>query len=103
MILVVCPNPSIDTYAWLPVFKKGQANRISGLKEFPGGKGIHVAMALKEFNAQVSLLGNWAGTNGQWIKEAYQLTGMEILGPQLNGNTRKCYTFRSELDNDLNN
>ncbi|SDD81963.1 tagatose 6-phosphate kinase [Pricia antarctica] len=28
---------------------------------------------------------------------------MEILGPQLNGNNQKCYTFRSELDNDLNN
>ncbi len=103
MILAVCPNPSIDTYAWLTVFKKGQTNRISGMKEFPGGKGIHVAMALKELNVQVSLLGNWAGTNAQWIKEAYQLTGMEIFGPQLNGNTRKCYTFRSELDNDLNN
>ncbi|SDD81994.1 tagatose 6-phosphate kinase [Pricia antarctica] len=48
MILAVCPNPSIDTYAWLTVFKKGQANRISGMMEFPGGKGIHVAMALKE-------------------------------------------------------
>lgn len=103
MILAVCPNPSMDTYAWLSVFKKGQANRISHMKEFPGGKGIHVAMALKELNVQVSLLGNWAGTNGQWIKEAHQLTGMEILGPQLKGNNRKCYTFRSELDTDLNN
>lgn len=103
MILTVCPNPSIDTYAWLQSFKKGQANRISKMKEFPGGKGIHVAMALKELNCPVALIGNWAGTNGQWIKAASQLEGVEIVGPQLNGNNRKCYTFRSDLEEDLDN
>ncbi|ASV29196.1 1-phosphofructokinase family hexose kinase [Maribacter cobaltidurans] len=103
MVLTVCPNPSIDTYAWLDSFKIGQVNRIIELEEFPGGKGIHVAMALKELGVPVSLLGNWAGPNGHWIKKTYPLRGIEIGGPQLRGSTRKCYTFRSELDNDLNN
>ncbi len=103
MILTVCPNPSIDTYAWLQTFRNGQANRISRIKEFPGGKGIHVAMALKELNCPVSLIGNWAGTNGEWIKTSSQLEGIEIVGTQLNGNNRKCYTFRSSLDKKFNN
>lgn len=103
MVLTICPNPSIDTYAWLPTFVKGQANRIDVMKEFPGGKGIHVAMALKELGCTVSLLGNWAGPNGEWIKESRQLQGIEVMGPELNGNTRRCYTFRSESDAQLNN
>ena len=103
MILCICPNPSIDTYAWLPAFENGQANRITKVSEFPGGKGVHVAMALKEMGASVSLMGCWAGTQGEFIKNAPQLSDVEILGPQLEGNTRKCYTFRSETDLVFNN
>lgn len=103
MILTVCPNPSIDTYAWLQIFKNGESNRITKIKEFPGGKGTHVAMALKELNAPVSLLGNWAGTNGEWIRKSPRLEGVEILGTQLKGNNRKCYTFRSSLEKKFNN
>ncbi len=103
MILTVCPNPSIDTYAWLQIFRNGEANRIAKMKEFPGGKGIHVAMALKELKSAVSLIGNWAGTNGEWIKNNPQLAKIEISGIQLMGNNRKCYTFRSGLEKKLNN
>jgi tagatose 6-phosphate kinase len=103
MILTVCPNPSIDTYAWLEIFRNGEANRITRIKEFPGGQGIHLAMALKELNCSVSLIGNWAGTNGEWIKNSTQLEGIPIKGPNLNGNNRKCYTFRSSFDKEFNN
>lgn len=103
MILAVCPNPSIDTYAWLLTFVKGQTNRISRIEEFPGGKGIHVAMALKELNNQVSLMANWAGINGRWVKECPQLEGIKMAGIELEGNNRKCYTFRSDLDKEFDN
>ena len=103
MILTVCPNPSIDTYAWLQMFKKGEVNRIGSMEEFPGGKGIHVAMALKELKSSVALLGNWAGTNGEWIKKCPQLAEIAITGTELFGNNRKCYTFRSSLDKKLDN
>lgn len=103
MILSVCPNPSIDTYAWLETFANGQANRISAIKEYPGGKGIHVAMALKELNYPVSLIGNWAGANGKWLKENPTLDGIKVLGPELYGNNRKCYTFRSNTDEHFDN
>lgn len=102
MLLSVCPNPSIDTYAWLHSFEIGQSNRIDRLDEFPGGKGVHVAMALKELGNPVSLFANWAGNNGEWIKDAPQLSNVQILGNQLKGNNRKCYTFRS-MDKALDN
>lgn len=103
MILTVCPNPSIDTFAWLQMFKNGEANRITRMEEFPGGKGIHVAMALKELKGEVSLIGNWAGTNGEWIRNSPKLVNIDISGIQLVGNNRKCYTFRSDLDKTFNN
>ncbi|MEC7771760.1 MAG: PfkB family carbohydrate kinase [Bacteroidota bacterium] len=103
MILAVCPNPSIDTYAWLETFKKGEVNRILRIEEYPGGKGIHVAMALNELECPVSLMANWAGSNGEWIKSNERLNGIDVIGPQLAENTRKCFTFRSDFDHKFNN
>lgn len=95
MILCVCPNPSIDTLAWSDPIEYGAVNRIEKLKEFPGGKGTHVALALKELGGDVSLFGNWAGNNGEWIKDTCRRINVHPIGIPLKGNNRKCYTFRS--------
>ncbi len=96
MILSVCPNPSIDTYAWLDNFEVGGVNRIKKLEEYPGGKGVHVALAIAELGVSSKLLANWAGNNGDWIKKECSKRNIEISGIQLPGNNRKCYTFRSK-------
>lgn len=102
MILNVCPNPSIDTFAWFDDFKINQTNRITKIEEFPGGKGTHIALALAELGEKTFLFGNWGGYTGEWIKNASIEKGIDVLGVQLTGNNRKCYTFRS-LNNDLSN
>ena len=96
MILCVCPNPSIDTYAWMSDFEKGGVNRIARLQEFPGGKATHVALALAELGAKTELMGLWAGGAGQWIQEASREKGIFCSGPKIPGNNRKCFTFRSD-------
>lgn len=93
MIVSVCPNPSIDTYAWMASFQAGKVNRIEEIQAFPGGKGTHVAMALNELNADVALYGIWAGAAGAWIKKHSNTT---VLGIDIQGENRKCYTFRSD-------
>ncbi|MDG3583564.1 1-phosphofructokinase family hexose kinase [Galbibacter pacificus] len=95
MILSVCPNPSIDTYAWLDSLNPRHANRISWLKEYPGGKATHIAMALRELNQPTALMGNWAGSSGMWIKRECNLKGIRTCGIEIQGQNRKCYTFRS--------
>lgn len=95
MILSVCPNPSIDTYAWLEYLQSGQVNRITKLEEFPGGKATHIAMALQELGQQNTLMGNWAGNTGLWIQEQCAQRGINVAGITLEGQNRKCYTFRS--------
>lgn len=96
MILCLCPNPSIDTYAWMNDFHKADVNRISLLEEFPGGKGTHVAMAINELDGKSELMGAWAGNTGQWIREACKEKGIDSSGPVIPGNNRKCFTFRSQ-------
>ncbi len=95
MILNLCPNPSIDTYAWLNNFEPGGVNRIDKIREYPGGKGIHVALAIAEIGSKATVFGNWAGNTGDWIKNACEQKDVVIAGVELSGNNRKCYTFRS--------
>lgn len=102
MILNVCPNPSIDTFAWFNDFNINRSNRITKIEEFPGGKGTHIALALAELGEKPKLLGNWAGNTGEWIKNACVKRNIDVGGVQIEGNNRKCYTFRSS-QNDLRN
>lgn len=97
MILCVCPNPSIDSYAWMPDFTKGGVNRIDRIQEFPGGKATHVALALTELGAEAELMGVWAGGAGQWVQQASKQKGVSCSGPEVKGNNRKCFTFRSDV------
>lgn len=92
---MVCPNPSIDAYAWFADFKVGEVNRMTRIDSFPGGKGTHVALALTVLGNEVSLMGAWAGNQGEWIKKECAAYGVQTLGPIIEGNNRKCYTFRS--------
>ena len=96
MILNVCPNPSIDSYAWLRKIEPGGVNRIEKLQEFPGGKGVHVALAVSELGTISRVFGCWGGGTGSWIKKACSEKGIQVSGVTLEGNSRKCYTFLSE-------
>ena len=69
-ILVVCPNPAVDIYAYIETFGMGIPNRITEEKRYPGGKGLHVGMALTELDFQVTIAGFWGGETGQWIKKS---------------------------------
>lgn len=101
MVLCICPNPSIDCYAELEQLELGRANRIQSLKEYPGGKGTHVALALAEMKVDVTLFGFWAGSSGHWISDECKKRNIAIKGPEIAGNNRKCYTFKSK-NKDLN-
>lgn len=95
MILCICPNPSVDVFAWVDDIKSGQVNRIQREKRFPGGKGVHVALAIAELGEDVRLLGFWGGATGQWIRERCTESGVSCHGPVVEGWSRTCITFKS--------
>jgi tagatose 6-phosphate kinase len=102
MILCVCLNPSIDTYAWIDNIKLKEVNRLDKIEEFPGGKAVHVALALKELGTKVTLMGIWAGSNGSWLTYNCNERRIDTIGISVKGNNRKCFTIRSKnlnLDN----
>ena len=97
---VICPNPSVDILASIAAIRANASNRIQQEKRFPGGKGIHVALALAELEIPTTLIGFWGNKNGDWLKEsckAYQ-PNLEVVGPQVEGWNRSCYTFQSDAE-----
>lgn len=97
MILSICPNPSIDAITWIDRIIPGKVNRIAKQKEFPGGKGVHVAFAIKEIGDGSAVMAFWAGATGIWIKNECFKKGILCFGLEVNGMNRKCYTFSSGL------
>lgn len=100
MILSVCPNPSVDKYLQLPALKAGKVNRSSDEQPFPGGKGVHVALAVNELGEESSLLGFWGGPTGKWIKETCSSHKIDCYGPDIEGWNRTCITINSHSEFD---
>ncbi|MCF6223815.1 MAG: 1-phosphofructokinase family hexose kinase [Flavobacteriaceae bacterium] len=98
MILCVCPNPAIDKFIIFDNFEKGIVNRVSEERSFPGGKGVHVALGIKELGEDVALLAFWGGLTGQWIKQECESKGIKCYGPEVEGHTRTCFTIKSNND-----
>lgn len=97
MILCLCPNPSVDKFVWLKTFNRNESNRYTKEQHFPGGKGIHVANAIKELGENVCILGFWAGPTGRWLKDQCEKKGIKCYGPEIKGWSRICTTLRSPL------
>jgi fructose-1-phosphate kinase PfkB-like protein len=96
-IICVCPNPAVDAFMDAAEIKKGMLNRVK-TEYFPGGKGLHVALAANEVGEQAVLLGVWAGPTGEWLKEQCEALGVRCFGVEVPGWNRINYTLRSNSD-----
>lgn len=96
MILVLCPNPSVDTQIRLKHLMPGEIQTARSATPWPGGKGVHVALAARELGANVELAGFWAGPTGKWIRLECERLGVLTHGPELEGWTRRCVTYLEE-------
>lgn len=101
MIITLCPNPSVDKILHLEQFHSGQVNKCINQQSFPGGKGIHVALALNELGNDSKIIGFWGGPTGEWIKKECDTLGISCLGPVLSQWSRTCITMltNSEANN----
>ncbi len=97
MILCCCPNLSVDTRVHIDALQIGAVNRATHTEEFPGGKGVHVALAAHALGADVCLLGIWGGSAGAFIRQNCEARGIRCIGPNINQENRRCLSF---TDND---
>ncbi|MCW9707972.1 1-phosphofructokinase family hexose kinase [Fodinibius salsisoli] len=96
MFLTVCANPSVDSFWSIDQIQQGTTNRSTQESFFPGGKGIHTALAINELGENVSTLGVWGGQTGQWLKSECQNQGISTIGPSVEAWTRLCITVDSD-------
>ncbi len=96
MIVCVCLNPSVDMFVWLDHLYPAEVHRAKEEAKYPGGKGVHVALALRELGNEVALLGCWGGATGEWVKQQCKEQGISVHGPDLEGWTRSCMTIKSD-------
>lgn len=96
MILCICPNPSIDKLIYFDTFSLSKTNRIKKELSYPGGKGVHVAIGIKELGEEVALLCFWGGDSGRWIKQECESKGILCFGPNVENYSRTCLTIISK-------
>jgi tagatose 6-phosphate kinase len=100
MILSLCPNPSVDIFVWMDAIHAGKVNRARKEQRFPGGKGVHVALACAELGEEVTLMGFWGGPTGDWIREECARYGIRSTGVELSEWSRTCQSIKSENEYD---
>lgn len=96
MILIVCANPSVDSFWTVETFKKGITNRSKEEMFYPGGKGIHSAFAINELGQEVKALGVWGGQTGQWLRKQCRHKNIKTIGPTVDQWNRLCITMKSD-------
>lgn len=100
MILSVCPNPSVDIFVWMDAIQAGKVNRTKKEQHFPGGKGVHVALACAELGEEVTLMGFWGGPTGDWIRKECMQYGIRSTGVEVPEWSRTCQSFKSDIEYD---
>ena len=97
MIATVTLNPAIDKSVTVPRFEVGKTNRGEVGRSDASGKGVNVAMALKQFGAEVCALGFMAASNGQFIVEALAASGIPADFVSVPGETRVNLKIRDPI------
>lgn len=75
MIYTVTFNPSLDYVVYMDSFAAGEINRAARETIYPGGKGINVALVLRNLNIPAKMLGFIAGFTGQEIERLIKQNG----------------------------
>ncbi len=102
MIYTVTFNPSLDFYAKVNNLKLGAVNRTSAERLTVGGKGVNVALELKELGNDVTALGFTAGFTGAEILEEIEKTGLKHEFISVAGRSRISVKIKSMTETDIN-
>lgn len=103
MIVAICPNPSVDKVLRLKKLHTGRVNRCINEKSYPGGKGVHVGLALKELQTDTKIIGFWGELTGDWIRAKCRSYGITCYGVDIKGWNRTCLTILTSENKNTDN
>lgn len=103
MIYTVTCNPSVDYVVQMEQFQPGMVNRAIGEQVFSGGKGINVAVILKNLGVSNRVLGFLAGFTGDFIERELQAQGCQTAFVRLEkGFSRINIKIKGEEESEIN-
>ncbi len=88
MLYTVTMNPALDKTATIEEFKLGEVNRITSLRQDPGGKGINVSKVAKKLGTTSAALTILAGSTGKKIASMVEDAGINLEAFEVAGETR---------------
>ncbi len=88
MIYTVTLNPALDKTVTIPRFALDSVNRISELREDPGGKGINVSKVIAKLGGTSRAIALLGGAVGEKIELALEGMGIDVWAFEANGETR---------------
>lgn len=88
MIYTVTLNPALDKTAQVPRFTVDEVNRITGLREDPGGKGINVSKVIDRLGGRSRAVALLGGSVGQKIKGMLDEADIDVWAFEASGETR---------------
>lgn len=89
-VIVVTPNPAIDTTYAVETQTVGDAHRVLSVQQRPGGKGVNVARGLLALGHDPVCVLPLGGASGAWIAAALGELGLETSATPIAGSTRTC-------------
>lgn len=92
-ILVIGLNPSWQRVIQFDTLQIGSVNRAHSVEEFPSGKGINCAMAIKEWGVPVTLFHCLAGYRSDLFTNFLQKKKIENISIEVPGEIRTCQTI----------
>ncbi len=88
MLYTVTMNPALDKTATIEEFKLGEVNRITSLRQDPGGKGINVSKVAKKLGTTSTAFAILAGSTGKNIALMVEDAGINLEAFEVEGETR---------------
>ena len=88
MIYTVTLNPALDKTVTVPRFTLDSVNRVSELREDPGGKGINVSKVIAKLGGSSRAIALLGGSVGKKIESALGEMGIDVWAFVASGETR---------------
>ena len=98
MIITVCANPAFDKTATVPQLVLGDMNRLENIRYDAGGKGINVALALRQLGAEATCIGCLGTENSSEFLKLTDENNLPFKYLAISGKTRTNLKIFNELD-----